>query len=201
MTMDRTPQSTLSELIPIGDLDIPTRQRMRSDVDVALVATALEKKVSNQPSGIVVRDTLPTTDMALTGGASATGDQWIVAAAGVAGTAQNYINALQLTATQCCGFWGVAQAVAVSNVGRLTFFLGPAQGQTKGIFQLEQLISRLESEGYFSTPLIYVAQDIITVAVKPFNAFAANTERLVLLSRMADQFGTTISAHNYGYQA
>jgi hypothetical protein len=187
--------STLSELIPIGDLSMDQRDTVRKSVDIALVKTAISKAVSNNPAGLVVRDLLPFTDLGLTGNTSA--ESWLITNAATAGTLLNYINAKQLSTTQCAGFWGVAGGVAPSNVSAVKFFFGAANAQIKAFVQIQQLLSRLEPEGLFSTPIIYVAQDTLSVQVMPTTSFAANTEQLILLSRMCDQFGQTISAHNY----
>jgi hypothetical protein len=191
---DTVPATTTSELIPIGDLSLQERASIRSIVDSNLVDIAIRRSISNDPGNLVVRDILPYTDLGLTGSSNA--EEWLITSAATAGTLLNYINARQLTTTQAAAFFGVGSPMASPQVSALKFYYGSANAQVKAYFQLEQLFSRLESQGYFGAPLYYGPQEFLTVQVMPISSFAASTERLTLIGRIVDLFGQTISAHN-----
>lgn len=180
-----------SKLQPIGDLSLAQRSDIRGNVDQQLTDLFLSSGVVNSDNEIVLRDMLPYTDMGLTGGTN--GETWLITAAGTAGTAISYINAKQLTTTQCAAFYGVASYMATPNISRVSFLLGSGSATTRFVVQLEPLFSRLEVAGYLATPMSYKPNQYITVSVMPFRSFAANSEYLTLLGRMADQIGQTIS--------
>lgn len=189
-------ETTLSEIVPLGDLSAEERRYIRQTVDVNLVKLAILKAISNDPSGLVLRDLLPYTDLGLTGATN--GNEWLITSAATAGTLLQYFS-YQLSTTQCFAFWGVSLSPdSVSNISTLRFLFGPGGAQVKAYFQLEQLYNRLEPQGYFSSPLYYVAQDTVICQVGPLTSFAASSERLPLLARVVDQFGNVISAHNVG---
>lgn len=180
-----------SKSIPIGDLALAERRGIRDNTDAQLLDLFLASGVVTAENEAVLRDALPTTDFALTGGTSA--NWWLITALGTAGTEQNYISALQLTTTQAAGFYGVASPMAAPNIGRIRFALGPSLTTIRGVFQLEAAWSRLEPAAYWSTPILYKPQQVITVAVTPFRSFAANSEQLTIYARMIDPLGTTVS--------
>jgi len=190
---DYIPATTTSELIPIGDLSLDQRASKRAEIDRNLIDFAVKKAVG-VASDLVVRDTLPFTDLGLAGGTTA--EEWLITSAGVVGTLLAYVSAKQLSTTQAVAFWGVGSPMASPGVSALKFFFGSSQAQVRAYFQLEQLFSRLESQGYFGTGLYYGPQEYITIDVMPISAFAASTEKLTLLARTVDPFGQTISAKN-----
>lgn len=180
-----------SYIVPVGDLSLAERNQIRMNARQQALNLFMEARIATDENQAVVRDGLPFTDFGLTGGTS--GNEWLITGAGTAGTEINYINALQLTTTQTCSFYGIGSPMATPNIGRVRFFLGPASATVRQVVQLEKLYSRLEQVGYLGTPVSYNPQAVITVGATPFNAFAANTERLTLLVVVCDKIGTTVS--------
>ena len=85
-------------------------------------------------------------------------DQWNTAALAVVGTAYSVFQAVAapvLAANRLAVFYKVGvEAAAPIPVSRLTFRSGGAVGNIIGMFDLEQLVNRLETDGYFSEPVI-----------------------------------------------
>lgn len=85
-------------------------------------------------------------------------DQWNTAALAAVGVAYSVFQAVAapvMAANRLAVFYKVGvEAVAPINVSRLTFRSGGALGNIIGLFDLEQLVNRLETDGYFSEPVI-----------------------------------------------
>ena len=85
-------------------------------------------------------------------------DQWNTAPLAVIGIAYSVFQAVAtpvMAANRLAVFYKVGiEAVAPINVSRLTFRSGGAAGNITGMFDLEQLVNRLETDGYFSEPVI-----------------------------------------------
>ena len=190
---DLIPAATTSVLIPIGDLSLADRATMRAEVDANLVEFAIQKRITTDPKELVVRDTEPFTDLGLTG--SSNGEDWLIPGAATAGTLLQYFNRT-LSQTQAIAFYGAGSPMAAPQVSALKFFFGSTQAQTRAYYNLEKLWLRLETDGYFGTPLFWGPQEVVTVSVMPISNFAAGTERLILHARTVEQFGQTISAKN-----
>lgn len=177
---------TESYLIPGGDLSLADRTEARVAVDNQLIDIGARDFPSAQKWSI--RDTEPHADINF----ATTGD-WLDAAAGVAGTAHAYINHALPNKTYM-GFFGVNYLSAPANVSWLKFFIGLSQTAVIAFFHLEQIQQRLERFGYFSQMIVYNSQDTVYQTVMPKLAYAANIERIVMLSRIAEPEGNTILA-------
>lgn len=84
-------------------------------------------------------------------------DQWNTAALAVVGTAYSVFQAVAapvLAANRLAVFYKVGIETVPLPVSRLTFRSGGAVGNIIGMFDLEQLVNRLETDGYFSEPVI-----------------------------------------------
>lgn len=188
---------TPSYLIPVGDLSLQERSMLRANIDEILGDAALRLKIKDNITDLVVRDTLPNTDLSIVG-PSANADSWTIVGPGVLATELQYCNPA-VGINQCIGVWGIGSPMAYPAISRIRFTLGAASTTVKGEFQLEQLYARLEPTGYFSTPLLYLRQDTMRVMVMPRIAFATAAaggvgEQLVLLARTIEPLGVTISA-------
>jgi hypothetical protein len=188
---------TKSYLIPVGDLTLEDRRSLRADVDEKLRASALSLAIQPDDSSLLIRDTLPNTDFGVgiggPGVGAGTAEDWLDQIAGVAGTEHQYFVAV-LANDRCVGFWGVAAESAPPSISRIRLTLGAASAQTRGVFQLEPLYSRLEAAGLFSEAVIFKKQETVRVMVMPRLAYAILTERLVLLARTIEPIGAVVSA-------
>jgi len=109
-------------------------------------------KQGNTPKSIDVREPQPTLDFACTI------DDWqtpALAAVNTFYTIFNGVVAPTLNAVRIAVWYGVAVETAAFPVSRLTWRTGGAAGNIIAEFDLEQLINRLESIGFFSEPVIF----------------------------------------------
>lgn len=181
-------EATLSTLIPLSDLSIEQRAAVRRNVEDILVRAAVKVAIRQDPADLIIRDTLPNTDLGL-----AAQEDWLIAGAGVVATELQYFSQA-LANDRCVAFYGVGIESAPGSVARLRLTLGAASAQIRGVFQLEQLLSRLEPAGYFSEPVLFTRNETCRVMVMPRLAFAANSERLHLFARTVEPIGAVVSA-------
>lgn len=186
--MARRSGVTRSYLIPVGDLSLDERRGMRANTDDVLVASALELAIRTNPDDLILRDTLPFTDLAL-----AAQEDWLIAGAGVVATELQYFSSA-LAVDRCIGFYGLSYESVPPSISRVRFTLGAASAQIRGSYQIEKLNSRLETAGYFSEAVVFTRQETARILVMPRLAFAANTQRLALDSRTVEPIGAVVSA-------
>ena len=191
---------TKSYLIPVGDLTLESRRDMRASVDECLRVAALGVAIQPDDSTLLVRDTLPNTDLGVGLGAPAAGagtaEDWLIQAAvllAAVGVEIPYFTSI-IANDRCIAFWGVSVEAAPASISRVRLTLGATSTQTKGVFQLEQLYGRLETVGYFSEAIIFKRVETCRVMVMPRLAFAALSERLGLLARTIEPIGAVVSA-------
>jgi len=188
---------TRSYTIPLSDLSLADRQRMREDTDRNITSAALRLAIRDREEDLIIRDTLPNTDLGVGIGGPAAGagtsEDWLIQPAGVNGTELQYHSSL-LALDRVIGFYGCAVESAAASISRLRLTLGAASSQVRGVFQLEDMYERLETAAYFSEVVIFTRQETIRTMVMPRVAFAALTERLKLLARTIEPIGTVVSA-------
>ncbi len=177
-----------SYIIPIEDLTLQERVERRKAVDNNLLTAAKKLGIRDNDEDFLIRDTLPNTDVGL-----AATRAWLVAGAGVAGTELQYFSTAIAVDTVVM-FWGVSYETVPQDISVVRFTLGAASTETRGIYQIEELFSRLVPEGYLSDPIYYVRNETARVLVEPRVAFAVNTQRLKLLSRTIEVVGNIVSA-------
>lgn len=185
-------QTTKSYLIPVGDLSLAERASLRRNTDQILTANALRQAIRTDPHDLLIRDIFPLTDLGL-----AATDDFLIAAAGVAGTDLQYC-VPTIGVTQCIGIYGMGVESAALPLSRVRFTLGTASSQVRGAFQLEQLYMRLETVGYFSEAIIFVKSEVMRIMVMPRIAFAAATCRAPLYGRIIEPIGAIVSAPSVG---
>lgn len=177
---------TMSYLTPASSLTLAERRTIIDAVDYNLQVQADKLSIAGD---LVVRDTLPDTDLGL----AATRD-WLVAGLGIAGTELAFVN-FAVPVDHVIGYYGVALLTAGQGISVTRFALGATQSQVKSVVQVEQLDALLEPVGYLNTDLYYKRNDVQWIGVMPRRGgFAANSQRVVLLSRVLEPFGTTVSA-------
>ena len=187
-------RATYSYLIPKGDLSLSDRAGMRAEADHDLVQKAVDLSIKTDPNDLLVRDTLPYTDLNMSDASAAHDESWILANAGVVGTdAVMFVNAIPQN--KVVSFWGVSVEGPVNAVSRIKLGIGTgsALSTTLAIFQLEELYSALEPVGYFSQGIMFVQLDNAMGLVMPRIAFPAYQQRLALLARTCEPIMTLIS--------
>lgn len=120
--------------------------------DQRIEAISIWLKQGNTPRTIDVREPQPLNDFACTI------DDWQTPALNAVNTFYTIFNGTAtptLNAVRCCVWYGVAVETAGFPVSRLTWRKTGAAGNIIAEFDLEQLINRLESIGYFSEPVIF----------------------------------------------
>lgn len=180
-------RATSSYLIPVGDLSLEDRQALRRDADRKLIMNALDARIKSDDKDLLIRDTLPNTDLGL-----AAQEDWLIAGAGILATELQYLSAA-VANNRVIGFFGVSVESAPASISRLRLTLGAASAQTRGSYQLEQLYSRLETAGYFSELVQFVQIEVCRIMVMPRLAFVANSERLAFMARTVEPIGGVIS--------
>jgi hypothetical protein len=124
-----------------------------NDKDARVGAILAYLVAGNLPKSIDIREMQVITDIP-----AIVLDQWNTAPLLVIGTAYSAFQAVAapvMAANRLAVFYKVGiEAVAPINVSRLTFRSGGAAGNIIGMFDLEQLVNRLETDGYFSEPVI-----------------------------------------------
>lgn len=180
--------ATRSYLIPIGDLSLGDRQGMRANADDVLGVAAMRLAIRDRLEDLIIRDTLPDVDLGL-----AAQRDFLIAGPGVVAADLQFVGFL-VPIDRVNVFWGCAVNSPTPSLSVLRLTLGVASSQVRGVFQLEQLESRLEPVGYFSEAIVFTRQEFQRIMVMPKLAFGANGQRLVLAARTVEPIGTTVSA-------
>lgn len=188
------PATSPSELIAVGDLSIEQRRFARDSCDAALIQQAVRSGIRSDPSDLVIRDTLPSTDLGIQGTGTTNNEDWLIQVAFTIAVDALYINAVQVGINNAIAFYGLSTTGAAPLTTRVWFKIGSAGATPRAVFQPQQLQGRLEPTGYFSKPITYGRQDLVTVAVRPRASAAAFTEPLVLLARTVEQLGNFVGA-------
>ncbi len=173
--------SSRTYIIPVGSMTLTDQKDYRMNAISAAIERASQKKIGNiadeiqgysllsgrgqridsitswlrqgnTPESIDVREPQPTLDFACTV------DDWqtpALAAINTFYTIFNGVVAPALNAVRIAVWYGVAVETAGFPVSRLSWRTGGAAGNIIAEFDLEQLINRLESIGFFSEPVIF----------------------------------------------
>lgn len=190
------PKGTKSYLIPVGDMTLTDRKNTRINCDDILMERAIALGIQTDPEKLVIRNALPNTDLGVGIGGPAAGagtaEDWLIQAAGVLGVELQYFASL-LAIDRVMAFYGISVEAAPPSISRVRLTLGAASPQVRGVFQLEELYSRLETAGYFSEAVVFIRNDTIRCMVMPRLAFAVLTERLTLMARIVETIGQVVS--------
>lgn len=173
--------SSRTYLIPVASMTVTDQKDYRVNAIAAAIERASQKKIGNiadevtgysllqspearivaltawlkqgkTPKSIDVREPQPLQDFACTI------DDWqtpVLNAVNTFFTIFNGVVAPTLNAVRIAVWYGVAVETAGFPVSRLTWRSGGAAGNIIAEFDLEQLINRLESIGFFSEPVIF----------------------------------------------
>ncbi len=179
---------TKSYLLPIEDLTLDERLAIRASVQQLLENAAAQLAIRLNPNDLIIRDMLPNTDVGL-----AATDDWLIAGAGVAGTPLQYFSAA-VPQDRIYAFYGISVESAAASISTIRLTLGATSITTRGVYQLEELYSRLQISGYFSSPVLFTRTETVRAMVTPRLAFAAGSERLAFLARVIEPIGQVVSA-------
>jgi len=176
---------TIATLIPSNDLSLTRREALRlGAVDAA------ERMARDRVSSIGEFIARPPQLIADFGCAL---DQWNTAALAVVGTA---VSVFQAVVAPPVGLRQVVVWYKVSlegaNVSFLIFQEGAAGRTTFSVVNLEELYSKLETEGYFSEPIVYPPGSVMRITVIPRIATGV-IERVTLGGYIIEPSGPQIS--------
>ena len=210
--------SALNYLLPIGSMSLSDQKRYRMMAVAAGIERASQKAIGNiadevpgvagvadrnarvnailkyleagnVPASIDIREFQPLLD----GGAGV--DAWVsavIAAVGGVYAVLAGVLAPVMPANRLGVIYKVGIETAPSPVSRLTIRSGGAAGNIVGVFDLEQLVNRLETEGFFSEPV--VIDPNITYAMQVTGRIAAAALARVQLGFLIfEQAGQTIA--------
>ena len=210
--------SALNYLLPIGSMSLSDQKRYRMMAVAAGIERASQKAIGNiadevpgvanvadrnarvnailkyleagnVPASIDIREFQPLLD----GGAGV--DAWVsavIAAVGGVYAVLAGVAAPVMAANRLGVIYKVGIETAPSPVSRLTIRSGGAAGNIVGVFDLEQLVNRLETEGFFSEPV--VIDPNITYAMQVTGRIAtAALARVQLGFLIFEQAGQTIA--------
>lgn len=160
----------MSYVIPTTTLSLSEQARMRFNAESKGKQT-LALAINRQPGTLIARapwypvDFVPAATRAGLGG-------WLSAPqAGAVGTAVSLLAdntgaalAPQVPNNAVWVFWGIHILTIGDVVSQLRFFTGTGV-IPKHQYDLEVLQSKLETDGYFTQPMVYMPQDIVTIQV------------------------------------
>jgi len=210
--------SALNYLLPVGSMSLSDQKRYRMMAVAAGIERASQKAIGNiadevpgiagvadrnarvnaimkyleagnVPASIDIREFQPLLD----GGAVV--DAWVsavIAAVGGVYAILAGVLAPVMPANRLGVIYKVGVETAPPPVSRLTIRSGGAAGNIVGVFDLEQLVNRLETEGFFSEPV--VIDPNITYAMQVTGRIAAAALARVQLGFLIfEQAGQTIA--------
>jgi hypothetical protein len=187
-----------SGAIPIGELSLDERRRMRLDALTQLRNRAINvKSLAGSPSELVIRDILPMTDLGLAPAGLGVGvDNWWVVdvAAAILPTAArvNWIN-IALAVNRMLVIYGGAALSANPAIATLFFQSGPGGATVKGVVQLEACYAMLEPAYYLAKACLWDPQETVFISFLPRINVAADTDRHVLRGAIAEPLGEFLS--------
>lgn len=175
-----------SYIIAVGDLTLEERQAKRLNCDIVTVENALKRTIKDRPDDLIVRDALPATDLNL-----AAQESWLDAVAGVVAAEHQFIG-FALPNDRIIGFYGIAPVTVPLATSRIRLTRGATSTSVMGVFQLEQLESRLEPAAYFSETVVFQNNDFVRIMVMSKLATLASTQVIPLLARVCEPAGNTV---------
>ena len=155
--------------VNIGNInaDVPGLQAIPDASKAARVAAIKAYiKTGAWPGTIDQRELAPLTDLVV----AAAQDSWLTAALAVVGTAYTCLNAvaapqLLIGKLMVCYAVSVESAVVPMPVSRLTFRKGGVAGNIQAQFDMEPMGVRLETDAFFSEPVIIDPNDVFAIQV------------------------------------
>ena len=155
--------------VNIGSInaDVPGLQAIPDASKAARVAAIKDYiKTGAWPGTIDQRELAPLTDLVV----AAAQDSWLTAALAVVGTAYTCLNAvaapqLLIGKLMVCYAVSVESAVVPMPVSRVTFRKGGVAGNIQAQFDMEPMGVRMETDAFFSEPVIIDPNDVFAIQV------------------------------------
>ena len=194
----------ICELINCGSASLPNQEKYRQSAIAAGLNRAIQKNIGDpqdlgaalaaynsgkampKVKSVDVREFQPILD------AGAALDQWNTAALAAVGTAYSIFQAIPAPVNannKLVVVYGVQVETTPLPVSRIIIRTGGAAGPAIGMYDLEQMVTRFEGFGYFSTPC--VIDPSITWAVQVLCRIAtgalARVQLAALIFEPADQ--------------
>ena len=122
-------------------------------------------------------------------------DQWNTAALAVLGTAYTVFQAVAAPAIglrQVVVWYKVGVETAPPNVSFILFQEGAAGRTTFGVYNMEELFTKQQTEGYFSEPVVYPPGSVMLVTVI-CRVVTGAPERVILSGFVVEPTGPQIS--------
>ena len=154
----------INQLLNVGSVSLVNQQNARTAAIKAGFQRCLAKKIGDaadisavlaqgapNANSVDVREFQPILD------AGTALDQWNTAALAAVGTAYSVFQAItapQLANNKLVVFWGIQVETVPLPVSRVIFRSGSATGNLIGMYDLEQMVTRQEGFGFFSTPVV-----------------------------------------------
>lgn len=172
--------STLNYILPVGSMTLTDQKAYRMGAVAAGIERAADKGIGNIkdeipgvantndrqkrvaailayledgqfPPSIDVREMQPTLDT------TSAPDNWVTAALALPNVAYSVfatVAAPVMAANRLAVFYKVGIQTAPLPVSRIIFRSGGIAGNIIAVFDLQQLVNRLETDGYFSEPVV-----------------------------------------------
>jgi hypothetical protein len=147
--------------------------RLRGELGAELLAMARAKGIGQSYDEVTIRDLDYNLDL---GGAS---NDWVTAAATVAGTWYVFVNSA-LASNKACVIYGFWSRDAVPNIMRVRL-QATGGGATYGDYDVSGIYSTLNQVCYFSTPIIYGPTSTVYVTLYPRAAATSQSGLLGLV--------------------
>ena len=156
----------MSYIIPTNELTLTDIRGFRSAAVEAGIAAATPPKgaIASSREGLIVRAGQQIADFLQ----AATQEFWQTPALAVLGNPYSVFGASatpQLGNNKLAIFYKAGIETAPSPVSLLSFRQGATAGTTKAVFDLEQLVTKMEVEGYFTEPVVFLPQAVMNIVV------------------------------------
>lgn len=176
-----------SFLLPWDESDKAMHDQQRSATDQALIIIAQQQNIRKNASDLVLRDTLPGTDLQINNGGTAPAylENWTIPAALTAGTEATYFNPT-MPNYRAVGFYSVGSPAANPSITRIKFSFG---NSIVAVFQTELLFLQEQPYGYLNTYQAVLPDQPVTCSVMPKLSVAASTEPLTFGARTVEPVG------------
>lgn len=164
----------MSYIIPTGELSLASQVKMRVIAEDAGKQMLYNRKIVAPPTGpqetAEARDADYAVDFTPVATRVTTG--WLTMPLAVVGNRYSVFADIgpaaltpQVPNNACWVFYGVTIIDITQGIDEMYFAVG--NGPTpKANFDLEKLYSKMETDGFFSIPVVFVPQDIVTCTVK-----------------------------------
>ena len=152
-------------IIPTEELTLTDIKAFRSQAVEAGIARAIAKKLINNRADAVVREAQPAADF------GCATDAWLTTPLAVVNTPVSVFPAAAgnplLGPTRIAVFYKVGVNTAPNPITLLSFREGAGAGTTYAVFNTEVLDTKLETDGYFTEPVVFDNQRVINIVVTP----------------------------------